>query len=542
MRRKLIYLWGACLAIGIVLLVYIGIRFQVNQVAAESVLSQPVAFTGWTQQTVDEHTIRYTNNLPHRTLLGRDYLGFYTVHQEVAITSGNERIYTFSLKDSPFGHTPGSAWHIIPMPNLSKQQPITIELKNVYPQTKTEAPDIYLGHEMSFYVMLIAQNGFSYLLCFITFLCGLAFLTYQLYMHKQIPENKSLLFLGAFTILLSIWSGNENPLTLLIFQNDISLSYLAYISLLLMPMPLLLFTQSLVHKQKQHPLWNTAYLLSIASFLLCTLFQVFNIADFRQLLFLIHIDILSCSVIMTFLLIQEIRSRQINTLLRKNLTCFLIFVAFFCMDLLNYYRLNGRDSSTFTRLGFLIYVLIMGCSILANTRELVRKGQEQEIYKQLAYHDQLSGLFNRAAFERDFAQLQKENTSPAIVMLDLNNLKRCNDTLGHAAGDHYIYQSAQALKKAFGKLGACYRIGGDEFCVLIQNTSAQNYKAAEQILQQEISSLQKNYPNLNINIAHGFAAYTKELDGSLMDMKNRADKNMYDNKQALKNQEHKKDS
>lgn len=56
----------------------------------------------------------------------------------------------------------------------------------------------------------------------------------------------------------------------------------------------------------------------------------------------------------------------------------------------------------------------------------------------------------------------------AIVMLDLNNLKKCNDRYGHEAGDTYLKKASEMITNAFSQENTVYRIGGDEFCVIMR--------------------------------------------------------------------------
>lgn len=83
--------------------------------------------------------------------------------------------------------------------------------------------------------------------------------------------------------------------------------------------------------------------------------------------------------------------------------------------------------------------------------------------------DELTGFLNRYAYERDIAAFEKAGL-PAdfvYVSVDVNSLKKVNDTNGHSAGDELLSGAAECLKKCFGPYGRLYRIGGDEFIGLI---------------------------------------------------------------------------
>lgn len=99
-----------------------------------------------------------------------------------------------------------------------------------------------------------------------------------------------------------------------------------------------------------------------------------------------------------------------------------------------------------------------------------KKTEEKIIYK--SYHDELTGIYNRAFFNEKFAQLDREEYLPlSIILADLNGLKITNDTLGHQTGDRLLIQISRILESVFRETDIIARIGGDEFVILLPNTS-----------------------------------------------------------------------
>ncbi len=78
--------------------------------------------------------------------------------------------------------------------------------------------------------------------------------------------------------------------------------------------------------------------------------------------------------------------------------------------------------------------------------------------------DVLTGILNRKCYD---SQLYVINTNAIILFFDVNKFKEINDTQGHALGDYCLIEIAHAIKKVYGKNGYCYRIGGDEFSVIL---------------------------------------------------------------------------
>lgn len=92
-----------------------------------------------------------------------------------------------------------------------------------------------------------------------------------------------------------------------------------------------------------------------------------------------------------------------------------------------------------------------------------------------AFTDALTGCANRRAFERDLerelARCARAELDLCVVAVDLDGLKRINDTEGHAAGDRALLQLVESLRRALRSLDGVYRLGGDEFVVVLPDTS-----------------------------------------------------------------------
>ena len=106
---------------------------------------------------------------------------------------------------------------------------------------------------------------------------------------------------------------------------------------------------------------------------------------------------------------------------------------------------------------------------------VMKEKYEKEKLLYISNTDELTRCFNRHAYEERINNLDLREEWIYISM-DLNNLKHTNDSLGHAAGDELICAAADCMRENFGKYGNVYRIGGDEFVVIITgNTKAVSY-------------------------------------------------------------------
>ena len=150
-------------------------------------------------------------------------------------------------------------------------------------------------------------------------------------------------------------------------------------------------------------------------------------------------------------------------------------------------------------------------------------------YTQAVTHqtDALTGLLNRRGFENFITRVDE----PCLILFfDVNHFKQINDTYGHAQGDECLKLTGQALKEVYGKYGKCFRIGGDEFCVILTST-AKNVVQLNAALSLRMKELRKDAPLLP-TLSLGYTAYDP-MKGSLQEALELADQKMYRFKQQI---------
>lgn len=137
--------------------------------------------------------------------------------------------------------------------------------------------------------------------------------------------------------------------------------------------------------------------------------------------------------------------------------------------------------------------------------------QKRRLRAELEYqsvHDALTGLFNRNKYTQDIAALaDKKLKSAGVLFCDVNGLKFINDTLGHAAGDNRICAVSTILRTVFGN-SAIYRLGGDEFLVLCEDISKEEFNklidaARDRFLSengQSLASIGARWERQNIDL------------------------------------------
>ena len=149
--------------------------------------------------------------------------------------------------------------------------------------------------------------------------------------------------------------------------------------------------------------------------------------------------------------------------------------------------------------------------------------RNDRLVREMSYmsnHDELTWLGNRHAYSATIHMLEGMTVSVGICFIDINGLKLINDTEGHDSGDNMIKETAEVITAVF-KMKYCYRIGGDEFIIMIPQAQEEHFAA-------EIEKLKKKAKNIPIALGAVWSDTAKDIQ----ELINQADKLMYADKAA----------
>ena len=167
----------------------------------------------------------------------------------------------------------------------------------------------------------------------------------------------------------------------------------------------------------------------------------------------------------------------------------------------------------------------------------LEKLQEFELgtTRKMAYSDPLTGVKNKMAYIEDIGSIEQRIKDKflsrfGLVVFDLNDLKKMNDTYGHDAGDQYIKSACSLICHKF-QHNPVYRIGGDEFVAFL---TGEDFEKRDELLINFHSQIEQNLVSGEVVISYGFAEFDAKKDASYLHLYERADKKMYECKQDLK--------
>ena len=174
------------------------------------------------------------------------------------------------------------------------------------------------------------------------------------------------------------------------------------------------------------------------------------------------------------------------------------------------------------------YLVLASCCITYMFSKVMKERLEKEKLIYTSNTDELTRCLNRHAYENDMKKLNLSEEW-VYISVDLNGLKGANDTYGHMAGDELICAAADCMRNSFHEYGKVYRIGGDEFAVIITENPSQ--------VEELIHSFDSNVANWHgkfvdsMTVSYGWVFSTERNWDSAYEISKAADARMYQSKE-----------
>jgi two-component system cell cycle response regulator len=154
--------------------------------------------------------------------------------------------------------------------------------------------------------------------------------------------------------------------------------------------------------------------------------------------------------------------------------------------------------------------------LLARVEAILKR---KKYYEYMAMHDGLTGLFNLAYFEQQFAQFfnmaERYGNQFSLVVIDVNKFKQINDTHGHRNGDRVLRAIAGIMQKRMRKSDIISRYGGDEFAIILPYTNGERAATISAALAEEIASAPIDVNGdgtLSVTISYGAIEFSKDFE------------------------------
>lgn len=481
--------------------------------------------------------VEFHHKLNGKTLNG-DSLCFISRNIVFSIYLGNELIYDFHPTLSGYyGNNYGDYIHTVKLPAFMEEETLRIVGTVLLTNKWTGFNGVVLrdsGTYLTEEVRLNTGKTIVFLLVFgfgaIIFIFGLI----ESFLRHDMLETISL---GVIIMLLSLWTNGSAGVFQIVTGNSAMIRVADYTVICLLPIPVLTFVASFTNNLKSKPV-----LVCIGLCVINFLAQFFGVPTgllkYGEMLRVSHILIIIGMPVVAYLIIRSIREHKIDRTQRIYLiTALAVIFGSGIADMVRYYSVRAADPSFITRIGLVIFAVIFTVYEFKQLVDAHIKSHETEMMRRLAMEDTLTGIYNRTAFtffEKEL--LEREKGKCLFIHLDVNYLKKVNDTYGHAEGDRHIIAAARIIKESFGQKGRCFRVGGDEFFVILEDKDLQaEYKRGLEKFRELIAEYNKEEHPVPLSIAHGFAEYDCAAQNP-EDAERLADSRMYENKKQMKSE------
>ncbi len=291
------------------------------------------------------------------------------------------------------------------------------------------------------------------------------------YVHKKFHIEKDLLYLGEAAFFSAQWASAESLVWQLFFGYSEVFHLLGYLSLIVVPIPFGLLGSYRFKKGKMKTFSKIFSLVASINLLITTPLHMLGIVEFHYTMKSTHILIVIMLPIIACLLLSYTNADHVKGHRTLSYPAIIVLTISVLTALSKYYFGTHGDYTLYIRIAILCFLFCLILYQLNQVADLFAKGLKSDMIHTMALTDYLTGLYNRTAFaehKKLFYNAMIEQQIPiGIIQFDVNNLKSMNDNFGHERGDELIKLTADGLRNSFQRFGRCYRMGGDEFLVVL---------------------------------------------------------------------------
>ena len=469
-------------------------------------------------------------------------LSFFTQHAITDVYLNDELIYTMGKEYVDKKRSVPSKQHSIPLGGDYVGKTLKISLTGSRSASFSNLGHIYIGKRNDILTKEIGDKWFAILIGLFLFTLGIVLIILSPYLFVYHDNDLRILFSGLISILLAIYIMAFNGIFDILLNKPFLNSVLEYASLYNIPTTVAGYLMS-TYVGKERTIFRTMFFTNLSLFagaVVLFVFHLYKISDFLIFLHVIcAVEGITAIVIIIRTYILDRKDMSAHAYSSDNLFVIglTIFMIMSLLDIINYnfikyFSVKGQQRASlkgFT-FGALIFVTCLLLSYFFYTIYSSSLASMQSRMLSLAYNDTLTGLSNRARCEQMLAFLTAEQSMYAIVSLDLNYLKKVNDTLGHHEGDRLLNGFSTILTDCFWDANLIGRMGGDEFIVIL--TDEHSFYVTKRIheLYSMIGEWNNKEQHFKYSAAYGYAYSYEVPNGSAKEVYMLADSRMYEMK------------
>lgn len=465
-------------------------------------------------------------------------LAINTFFEDMRISVGDDVIYQrVSKKEGLFNKDSGTAMLFIPMPQKSAGKLVTIEI----PSTNTVRGDIgvrniYLGEFGEVFLRILYEFK-TYIIILLT-MSVFALINLKLFFILRGSKQTAEMIKFSLAVLVSgfLWASANSGLLYIFIQNILLINWIKYGAIIALNQAMIYYFNIKIKNHGLAPYRLVPFIGYVMSFLLYMLnvLGILSTGDFFPIVSVFSIATLVVSLvdIMRIILEEKRISKNGGFFLQLSNQIFPIMLCAMVLEFVSFAK-TGFISSIYTLLAVIFFIAVVTSEATKKLIQEVELSKKNEIYKQIALFDEMTGIYNSNKFLLDMDANDTMSTNTVLIIFDINNLKFVNDTYGHAEGDKIIIKTAEIISQLFGDNDSIYRTGGDEFLVLRNDLEEAEIKTRIALIKASIKVYAENC-NYDFDVAVGYTYYDPKIDKMIDDTKQRADELMYEEKERSK--------
>ena len=510
----------------------------------ETVTEESITYTGtffWEKADGTEEEIRIPGKydvpagelLVIRSVLPEDYnentIAIRASIENVRIFIGGELRTVYDTKDTrPFGKNSASRYVFCETSGEDAGQELRIELQSFSEKYSGVVNTVYCGDKSDIWGYLFHSYFMVTMIAGFVLLAGLAVLIFSLVLGIVYKTRFDLEYLGWCMILGAVWMLGESKLRQLFVSNASILADMCFFAVMLCPVPVLFYIDS-VQQGRYRKIYHVAECITCANFVICTVLQVLDIADFITTMFLSHLVIAGTFLTILITIIRDI-IRGTAKKYKLPLIGIVAVIIAVILEMTEVYRAVSM-SGIFVGAGLMVLLVVTLIQTTDHIHEL-ELARQREARESLDY---LTGLPMRNKGEKLITE-KMQKLEGYLGFADMDNLKKINDVYGHKAGDRALRLVGEMLTECMENAVIC-RLGGDEFLFYLPEVSEAEMNTRMRRLFESFEAAK------NVNAETSPASLSCGLcmcrqGGSFEEYYMKADKALYHVKQNGKNSFH----
>lgn len=461
----------------------------------------------------------------------RDSFLIYSHHQNLRVFLDDVEIYSYEAPEGlPWLKSYRSLYHIVNLP-AGTDGTLSIELTALIPKYAGHFPVVYEGDRLSLVFHVMRERPFKLFLGFAFIMLGIVLLVNVFFVRGLSNQNGSIMHLAMLSLFMGIWQIEESRVLQLFISNVGVHWFMEY------PIQFIVLTGAFCFVRSIAPtnMRTGVIILFVTVFSAISvqlLLQISGKVPLSSSIEVTHVMLIGTIIIASLCINYKSKNDGDKAMLVVFNAAMVVSVFMLLFGTTN--LIPWTDSETVMSLSLFFLFTSIAIILVRHSIKMGESVKKAGFYRNLAMVDFGTGVGSHTAwytFTEEFCDSGRDEAF-ALMLFDINNLKKMNDTYGHQQGDMMIASFCSCLKEAVGERGKIYRIGGDEFICISEGCT--ELEAREMLDSFDDKIRQQGSNGIPFSAAYGYTIFTPHNKSDFYAAQKIADTRMYEMKRRMK--------